>query len=117
MSLLRLSPAECISFSVSRGPARRVHSNAGSALSENQQFALITCEPNEMIAAIHDRMPVLLHPEDYEWWISSAEDPRDLMKPFPADLITMWMIGRNVGSAKNDSPDIIEEIDPEPNLL
>ncbi len=82
-----------------------------------RSFAIITCEPNEMMATLHDRMPVLLHPEDYERWISSAEDPRDLMKPFPAELMSMWKIGRNVGSPKNDSPDIIEEIDPEPDLL
>ena len=82
-----------------------------------RSFAIITCEPNEMMATIHDRMPVLLQPEDYERWISSAEDPSDLMKPFPADLMTMWKIGRSVGSPKNDSPDIIEEIDPEPDLL
>jgi hypothetical protein len=36
------------------------------------------------------------------------------MKPFPAALMTMWPIGRNVGSAKNNTPDIIEEIDPDP---
>lgn len=81
-------------------------------------FAVATCEPNELMATIHDRMPVLLHPEDYERWISSDEDPRDLMKPFPSDLMTMWKIGRDVGSPKNDRPDIIEEIDPEePELL
>lgn len=62
-----------------------------------RSFAIITCEPNAMMATIHDRMPVLLQPEDHERWISSAEDPRDLMKPSPADLITMWKIERRVG--------------------
>lgn len=76
--------------------------------------------PNEMMATIHDRMPGpgLLRPEDYARWISSAEDRHDLMQPFPAELMTQWKIGRNVGSPNNDSPDIIEEIDPqEPVLL
>lgn len=82
-----------------------------------RSFPIITCEPNAMMATLHDRMPVLLQPEDYERWISSAEDPGDLMKPFPAELMTTWKIGRNAGSPKNDSPDIIEEIDPEPDLL
>jgi putative SOS response-associated peptidase YedK len=78
-----------------------------------RSFAIITCEPNEMMAVIHDRMPVLLQSEDYQRWISSAEDPHDLLKPFPAGQMAMWKIGRNVGTPKNDSPDIIKEIDPE----
>src|SRR5262249_25510151 len=48
-------------------------------------FAIVTCAPNEMMAAIHDRMPVILLPEDYERWLSPEPDPYDLMKPFPAE--------------------------------
>ncbi|EJZ17414.1 SOS response-associated peptidase [Rhizobium sp. Pop5] len=84
-----------------------------------RNFAIVTSEPNEMMAEIHDRMPVILHREDYERWLSPEPDPHDLMKPFPAELMTMWKIGRGVGSPKNDRPDIIEEVedDPEPTLI
>ncbi|MGY5811986.1 SOS response-associated peptidase [Rhizobium sp. LEGMi198b] len=86
-------------------------------------FAIVTCEPNEMMATIHDRMPVILAPEFYERWLSAESDPYELLKPFPAELMTMWPIGRDVGSPKNDRPDIIDPIeeatddDPEPTLL
>ena len=50
-----------------------------------------------MIATIHDRMPVILHPEDYTRWLSDLEpDPHDLLKPFPSELMTMWPISTKV---------------------
>lgn len=81
-------------------------------------FAIVTCEPNEMMAEIHDRMPVVLHEDDYRRWISDAENPADLMKPFPAGLMKMWPIGRGVGKYENNGPEIIEETGPEaPTLI
>lgn len=44
-------------------------------------FTVLTCEPNEMMATIHNRMPVVLHRGDYERWLMDP-DPADLMKPF-----------------------------------
>ena len=64
------------------------------------------------MATIHDRMPVILEPKDYRRWLSDEPDPRDLMKPFPAELMKMWPIDRKVGSANNDTPDVLDEIDP-----
>ncbi|WP_026619950.1 putative SOS response-associated peptidase YedK (plasmid) [Ensifer sp. WSM1721] len=75
-------------------------------------FCVITCPPNEMMATIHDRMPVILHREDYERWLSPEPDPYNLMKPFPADLMTMWPIHRKVGSPKNDTADILDPTEP-----
>jgi hypothetical protein len=44
-----------------------------------------------MISTIHDRMPVILHPEDYTRRLSrSGARPAHLLKPFPSDLLTMW---------------------------
>lgn len=80
---------------------------------EVRNFAVVTCAPNEMMASIHDRMPVILHREDYERWLSPEPDPDDLMKPFPASQMKMSPIGRKVGSPKNDTPDILDEIDPD----
>ena len=74
-------------------------------------FAILTCEPNAMMADIHDRMPVILHPADYRRWLSDDPDPRDLLVPFPAELMTMWPIDRKVGSPRNNKPDILDAID------
>ena len=43
-------------------------------------------------------------------WLGPEPDPRDLMKPFPSDLMTMWPIDSKVGSPRNNTPDIIDRI-------
>ncbi|MEY9199092.1 putative SOS response-associated peptidase YedK [Sinorhizobium fredii] len=75
-------------------------------------FCVITCPANEMIAKIHDRMPVILHGQDYERWLSPEADPAELMRPFPAELMTMWPIDRKVGSPKYDAADILDPVEP-----
>jgi putative SOS response-associated peptidase YedK len=48
-------------------------------------FALIATTSNTLVSQIHDRMPVILHPDDYDRWLSTIEpDPRDLLVPYPA---------------------------------
>lgn len=72
-------------------------------------FAIITCPPNAMMAKIHNRMPVILAPENYNRWMFD-EDPADLMRPFDENRMTMWKIDRKVGKVSNDTPDIIDPI-------
>jgi putative SOS response-associated peptidase YedK len=78
---------------------------------ERRTFAVITCPPNELMATLHDRMPVILKPEDYARWISSEEDPRDLLQPFPAELMTIWPVDGKVGKPDNNTPDILDPIE------
>ncbi len=75
-------------------------------------FCVVTCPANEMMSTIHDRMPVILHRQNYDRWLSSEPDPSELMKPFPAELMTMWPIDRKVGSPKNDTADVLDPVDP-----
>jgi putative SOS response-associated peptidase YedK len=49
----------------------------------------VTTDSNELVAAIHDRMPVILHPEDYDHWLGIEPDPRDLMRSFPSEPMRM----------------------------
>jgi putative SOS response-associated peptidase YedK len=44
------------------------------------EFAIITTDSNELVADIHDRMPVILAPADYARWLGEEPDPRDLMR-------------------------------------
>lgn len=80
---------------------------------ERRTFSVLTCEPNALVAKIHDRMPVILHPSDYARWLSDEPDPGDLLRPFPAELMTMWPISTKVNSPRNDTADILEPVDPE----
>lgn len=78
-----------------------------------RSFCILTCPPNEMMAKIHDRMPVILARADYERWLGSEPDPADLLKPFPSRLMKMWPIDKKVGNSKNDTSDVLDEIDPD----
>ena len=73
-------------------------------------FAVITCEANELVSQIHDRMPVIIAPTDYDRWLGQEPDPRDLVKPFPAEPMTMWPISTRVNSPKNDDEGLLEPI-------
>src|SRR5207249_2854397 len=84
-----------------------------------RSFAVITTTANELVSDIHDRMPVIIPPEAYDRWLSAVEpDPRDLLVPFPATLMTMWPISTRVNKPDNDDADILDAVAlPEPNLL
>ncbi|MBB2671401.1 UNVERIFIED_ORG: putative SOS response-associated peptidase YedK [Rhizobium esperanzae] len=78
---------------------------------EIRTFAVVTCPSNEMISAVHNRMPVVLRPENYERWLSPDRDPRDLMKPFDAAKLMMWPIARRVTTVRSAGPDILSRVD------
>jgi putative SOS response-associated peptidase YedK len=64
-----------------------------------------------MVAEIHDRMPLILAPNDYARWLGEEPDPGDLMRPFPAEPMRMWPISTRVNKPENDDPSIVEPID------
>jgi putative SOS response-associated peptidase YedK len=75
-------------------------------------FAIITTDANELVADIHDRMPVILAATDGARWIGEEHDPGDLMRPFPADLMRVWPISTRVNKPENDDPSILEPVEP-----
>jgi putative SOS response-associated peptidase YedK len=54
-------------------------------------YAFLTCEPNPLVAPIHPKaMPVILHPEDYDRWLSDPyADACSLAQPFPSQLMAV----------------------------
>jgi putative SOS response-associated peptidase YedK len=73
-------------------------------------FAVITTVANELVAEIHDRMPLILAPGDYKRWLGEEPDPRDLLRPFPAEPMRIWPISTRVNKPENDDPSIVEPI-------
>jgi putative SOS response-associated peptidase YedK len=52
-----------------------------------QSVAIVTTEPNELTATVHNRMPVILKPSDYDRWLSrddAERPPVDLLRPYDA---------------------------------
>ena len=73
-------------------------------------FVVITTNANELVAQIHNRMPLILAPGDYVRWLSEETDPRDLLHPFPAEPMRMWPISTRVNKPEDDEPSILEPI-------
>ena len=82
--------------------------------SEIWSCTIITTEPNELLAPIHNRMPVILHPEDYDLWLDPGERrPADLMhllRPYEADAMDVYSVSTAVNKAANDGPSCIEPV-------
>jgi putative SOS response-associated peptidase YedK len=74
-------------------------------------FCIITTNANELVREIHDRMPVILRPEDHTRWLGEEEPPADLLRPFPDEPMAMWPISTRVNSPKNDHPALLDRID------
>ena len=74
-------------------------------------FAIITTDANELVAEIHDRMPLILAPADYVRWLSDEPDPHELMQPFPAGPMRIWPISTRVNKPENDDPSIVKPIE------
>ena len=75
-------------------------------------FCIITCSANDLVGAVHDRMPVILAPEAERWLANIEPDPRDLLVPFPAELMMMWPISTRVNKPAHDDPSILEPFEP-----
>lgn len=77
---------------------------------ELRTFTIITTTANELVRPTHDRMPVMLLPETEQLWLDQQAGPevwRDLLRPYPADLMTSYAVSKAVNSPSNDSPEII----------
>jgi putative SOS response-associated peptidase YedK len=74
-------------------------------------FVVITTGANELVAQIHDRMPLIIAPADYERWLGDEPDRHDLMRPYPAERMRMWPISTRVNKPENDDPSIVEPIE------
>ena len=77
-----------------------------------RSFTIVTTAPNALLAELHDRMPVLLAPEDWPLWLGeSSADPEQLkalLKPYPAEDMVIWRVDKRVGDPKNKDPSLIE---------
>jgi putative SOS response-associated peptidase YedK len=83
---------------------------------ELETYTIITTDPNQLMEQIHDRMPVILAPKDYERWLAPADPARlpvDLFKPYPAEEMKAWRVGKAVGNTRNDDPSLIEPVEDE----
>lgn len=74
-------------------------------------FTIITTTPNEMMAEIHDRMPLILDASDTDRWLDpKVEDASDLIRSFPPELMLAKPVSTLVNSPRNDVPECVQSI-------
>jgi putative SOS response-associated peptidase YedK len=79
-------------------------------------FTIITSRPNDQMAGLHDRMPVIVPDDAWSMWLDPAlDDPSELQGLFePTDDVALriWPVGALVNNVRNDGPELIEPLDP-----
>jgi putative SOS response-associated peptidase YedK len=76
---------------------------------EIESCVIITTDANELSAQFHDRMPVILAPNDYAEWLES-EEPGKLLTPYPASEMSATAVNPIVNNARNEGPECAEPI-------
>ena len=75
-----------------------------------KSFAIITTKANDILAPLHDRMPVVVPPDRWAKWLGEKAVAESALKamlcPYPGGAMAFWPVDRRVGNVRNDSPDL-----------
>ncbi|HID23864.1 MAG TPA: hypothetical protein EYP14_15900, partial [Planctomycetaceae bacterium] len=79
-----------------------------------ESCAIITTEPNALVAPIHNRMPAILAPDAYEAWLdpenTDLESLELLLKPYPAEEMAVCAVSKFVDNPRNEGDRCIQPI-------
>ncbi|MBI2353557.1 MAG: SOS response-associated peptidase [Deltaproteobacteria bacterium] len=79
-----------------------------------ESFAILTTAANSLVEPLHDRMPVILHPDDYSLWLNhNMHDPQQLQplfRPFPVAEMIAHQVPDLVNNPRFDSPACIRQV-------
>lgn len=85
----------------------------GADGSEIETMAILTIASNAALSPLHDRMPVIIAPEDYDVWLDckpgTAEPVHDLLRAPPEDLLHFRQVSRQLNSVRNEGADVLDE--------
>jgi putative SOS response-associated peptidase YedK len=75
-----------------------------------RSFAIITTQPNELCAELHNRMPAVLKPEMWPAWLgeqpATVPELKAMLAPLPFRDMVCWPVGPRVGNVNNNNPPI-----------
>lgn len=84
-----------------------------------QSFSILTTRPNKEMQPIHDRMPVILKPDEEARWLKSSNDTpesiADLLKPYDDGMLEIYPVSQDVNTARYDDEHLIHAM-PESEL-
>jgi putative SOS response-associated peptidase YedK len=77
---------------------------------ELQTCTILTTTPNELMTPIHNRMPVIIEPEDIDMWLEPGDAPDQAMhlfRPYPAEKMAAYPVSTFVNNPRNDAQQCI----------
>jgi len=79
---------------------------------EVKSCTIITCAANPVVAAVHERMPVMLLKQDYWNWLDLSDQSSllGLLKPYPPELMEGYPVGKGVNDVSLDRKELIEPL-------
>jgi putative SOS response-associated peptidase YedK len=75
--------------------------------------AVLTTAPNPLVAAVHDRMPVIVPRDGFDAWLDRSADPAavaPILAPHPAGSMRRWRVSTRVNDPRHDDPDVVAEV-------
>jgi len=70
---------------------------------------IVTTQANALLDPLHDRMPLIIAPADYERWLDVRnEEVADLLVPYPSEAMAYYPISTRVNAVRNDDAQVIE---------
>ena len=79
-----------------------------------ESCTILTTEANEALRPVHDRMPVILHPETYGEWLvddmRSTISLRELLRPYPSTEMIAYPVSADVNSPRNQGEELISRL-------
>ena len=73
-----------------------------------ESCAVVTTDPNTLMADIHNRMPVVVTSDERDVWLGGTpEDARHVMRSYDPDAMAAWPVDAAVGNARTDGPECI----------
>ena len=79
-----------------------------------ESCTILTTEANDVLRPVHDRMPVIIHPEDYELWLDDDERKnglrRDLLQPFPVEEMLGYPVSTLVNSMRSQGAALVAQV-------
>jgi putative SOS response-associated peptidase YedK len=80
-----------------------------------ETFTVITTAPNTLLRPIHDRMPAILEPSEYDRWLDpDVSDPRALailLHPYRPEAMAAYPVSRYVNRPENEGPECVRPVD------
>lgn len=80
-----------------------------------ESCTILTTVANAVLDPVHDRMPVILHPQDYDLWLDPQMQQTDrlqpLLQPYAAAAMKSYPVSAKVNNPRNDAADCIQPVE------